>query len=251
MPAWMLFYLLPAVVLPHLPSLPASSFCWFALLVGVLCWRVAPWLMALLLGVAWTGLAGQIYIDHVLPKALEGRELSASACVSSLMQPFDGDYRRVQVEVLHAYHGNQLQAFSGRVILGDYQGWLLIPGECYAMRVKLKRPHALHNFSLPDREAVAVANAILAQGYITHVGDSVTPRFEYVVLRWRACIQALIVGSPLSADLQGLLAALVLGDKSLLSDEQWRDSRRSGTDDQPGEPQTCPSERRRLARLPL
>lgn len=229
MPAWMLFYLIPAVVLPHLPSLPSTSFCWLALIVGGLCWRVAPWFMALLLGIAWTGLAGQTYLNDVLPINLEKREISTEACVSGLLKPFDGGYRRVELDIVNASLDSKRLSFNGRVIVGDYQGWPLLAGECFAMRLKLKRPHSLHNFSLPDRGALTVANGTLAQGYITYVGESLGSRSQDIVLRWRSYMQAMIIASPLDAELQGLLAALVLGDKGLLSDEQWRDSRRSGT----------------------
>ncbi len=225
MPAWMLIFCGVAATFPHLPSLPNVTTAWLGAVVAVVCWRVSPTAMAALLAMAWVSLHGHHYLSSRLPVELEGQPLQVEACVAKLFAPFDGRYRRVTMDIV----STEGDRWGGRVQLGDYAGWPLHAGHCYAIEVKLKRPHSLHNFALPDRGAQSVARGIVAQGYIRQWHGELKGRWYDATLRQRSKLQRWILDSPLSDTHKGLLAALVLGDKSLLDSALWQDSVRSGT----------------------
>lgn len=229
MPAWIVIFCTGCLVVPWLPSLPTVTTAWLSVIVVLGLWRVQPAMMAGLAGMALATLSGQEYLAHRLPITLEGKVLQVEACVADLLAPFNGRYRRVDIDILSTRHDNTPLVWQGRAQVGDYKGWPLRAGQCYAMDLKLKRPHSLHNFELTDRGATAVVKGIVAQGYIRHVGEQRQPLSKYGLLRARGQLQAWLLASPLSATGQGLLAALLLGDKSLLSLQQWRDSQRTGT----------------------
>lgn len=217
------------LVMPWLPSLPTLATAWLSVIVACCLWRVIPAMMAGLVGMALVTLAGQDYLAQRLPLSYEGKVLQVDACVADLLAPFNGRYRRIDIDIVSARYDNNALSWQGRAQVGDYKGWPMSAGQCYAMEVKLKRPHSLHNFELTDRGATAVVKGIVAQGYIRHVGEQRPQRLKYGLLRARDRFQAWLLTSPLSPPSQGLMAALLLGDKSLLSLQQWRDSQRTGT----------------------
>ncbi|HSG61939.1 MAG TPA: DNA internalization-related competence protein ComEC/Rec2 [Pseudomonadales bacterium] len=229
MPAWMLMFCVGCMVTPWLPVLPDLTTAWLSMLLAGCLWRVQPMMMGGLLGVAIASLSGHDYLQHRLPQTLEGRVLQVEACVADLLAPFDGRYRRLDIDILSVTEGHQLLPWQGRAQVGDYQGWPLQAGHCYAMEVKLKKPHSLHNFDLPDWGSNAVVDGILAQGYIRAVHDRRPNLKRYALLRLRQDVQHWLLASPLSESSKGLLAALLLGDKTQLTVQQWRDSQRTGT----------------------
>ncbi len=225
MPLWMLVFCSVAAIFPHVPSLPNVTTAWLMVSLAIVFWRVSKPMMAALLAMAWVTLQGQHYLTSRLPFELEGQPLQVEACVAKLFSPFDGRYRRVTMDVV----STKGHRWRGRVHLGDYAGWPLHAGHCYSLEVKLKRPHSLHNFTLPDRSAQSVAQGIVAQGYIRQWHGELDSRWHDALLRQRSSLQRWILDAPLSDTQRGLLAALILGDKSLLDRALWQDSVRSGT----------------------
>jgi len=229
MPTWMLLFVAVVSLLPHASTLLQESTAWLGVVVSIFLCRVAPKIIAPLVGVAWVTLNGHYYLDQRLPITMEGRPLLVDACVKALFAPFDGRYRQLRLEILSVHNIPELSVWRGEVIVGDYQGWPVVAGHCYSMELKLKRPHSYHNFLLPDRGAAAVMRGIAGQGYIKDVIQPLPNHVNGALLRWRSVIQDWLLQSPLTDASRGLLAALIIGDKSLLNAKQWQQSIRSGT----------------------
>lgn len=212
--------------------------------------RVGLLMLLGLLGVVWSAsTALQLRADWLAPE-WQGKNLLITAQVIQLPgKRGDGSPSRFAVQVLDARlaSGKKLR-FQGRVRLSWKRGPDLKLGQVWRMTVRLKRPHGLANPHTFDYEAWLFSQRYRATGYVRdrdstpleltsgqafdHAIDKAIDKainkaigLDRRIALWR---QSLIESVP-ELPFQGVLRALLVGDRSGLSQDQWTVFRRTGT----------------------
>ena len=110
-------------------------------------------------------------------------------------------------------------------------------GQVWSVYAKLKPPKGLASWGAFDFEKFALANGIMATGYIQNkkaenIGTAIR-WFEKVRLRYRQVIldkaQTAAVDTVANRENTAILLALLIGDKSWLTSQQWQDFKQTGT----------------------
>ncbi|WP_166220986.1 DNA internalization-related competence protein ComEC/Rec2 [Pseudomonas atagonensis] len=208
--------LLVPVFMPALPPV------WLMLLLPVVALILLPFrsypLALLLFGFTWASVSAQWALNDRLPVELDGETRWVEGRVIGLPQSSDGV---VRFELADARSRHETLPTLMR--LAWYAGPPVNSGERWRLAVKLKRPAGLLNPDAFDYEAWLLAQRIGATGTIKD-GERLTPARG----AWRDGIRQRL----LAVDAQGrggALAALVLGDGSGLSREDWQILQDTGT----------------------
>lgn len=189
-------------------------------------------------GIAWIIFNANLQAREALPDALEQKELVVQGVIDGLPQE-QGVSTRFTLSATFLCHtnGNEcaLAAPSVRrsLLLSDFSGRKYRPGEQWQLKVRLKRPHGFANPGSFDYEAWLFSSGIDATGYVregeeNRLLDSRTspgpiPGFDLLRYQFRDSLGNL----PLSHS--GLVLALTIGDRYLLSDRDWDLMTKSGT----------------------
>ncbi|WP_095048626.1 DNA internalization-related competence protein ComEC/Rec2 [Pseudomonas sp. Irchel s3h9] len=208
--------LLVAVFMPALPPV------WLMLLLPVVALMLLPFrsypLAFLLFGFTWASVGAQWALNDRLPAGLDGETRWVEGRVVGLPQNSDGVVR-FELADAHSRH----EKLPSLMRLAWYAGPQVNSGERWRLAVKLKRPSGLRNPEAFDYEAWLLAQRIGATGTIKD-----GQRLSEARWAWRDSIRQRL----LSVDAQGrngALAALVLGDGSGLSREDWQTLQDTGT----------------------
>ena len=195
---------------------------WLMLLLPVVALMLLPFrsypLALLLFGFTWASVSAQWALNDQLPIRLDGETRWVEGRVVGLPQHSDGV---VRFELADARSRHEKLPTLMR--LAWYAGPPVNSGERWRLAVKLKRPVGLLNPDAFDYEAWLLAQRIGATGTIKD-GERLTAARG----AWRDGIRQRL----LAADAQGragALAALVLGDGSGLSREDWQILQDTGT----------------------
>ncbi len=216
---------------PELPhpawALPSPLLLW--LLYGFPRLR---WLWLCGLGFAWALYSAHSILSRELAPGLEGRDLLVEGAIISLPER-RGRQTRFQLDVDRLMDGEQLVPSPGPVRLSWYLGAPEIrAGERWRLLVRLKRPHGFFNGSGFDYEAWLFRQGIRATGYVRASAknrrlDDGAGKFHIHGARQdlRSRIQEVLGDSPTL----GLVLALAIGDRSVLSGAEWRALSLTGT----------------------
>lgn len=197
--------------------------------------------LALMLGFTWAGLFGSWRLADALPLEWETKEVELVGVVATLPQALENgtrftfDVERVLTPNAkvpsHISLAQYVDGFSETANLADLLKFQA--GERWHLRVKLKRPHASMNPHGFDFEAWALERNIRAVGAIRKTTlnqrlNNFVWRPVYMVEALREKIQHrmlhVLAGKPYSAVLQ----ALVIGDESGISLDDWQVFLRTG-----------------------
>ncbi|OED43124.1 DNA internalization-related competence protein ComEC/Rec2 [Endozoicomonas sp. (ex Bugula neritina AB1)] len=119
--------------------------------------------------------------------------------------------------------------YSGKIRLSWFQAQELIPGETWQFIVKLKRPHGFASEGAMDYEAWIVRQGVQATGYVKQAERLSDPAYgSQWIHSLRLSLRQWVAANSSSAN-QGMLIALLTGDKSGLSSQQWQRLNTSGT----------------------
>lgn len=159
-----------------LPRLPPVWVLWIFLFVGVMlavALRRASWSGVLLFGFASCCLHGQSGLQHQLPLAFEGRDLVLRGRIVDLPIP---ETRRTRFLLRVDTDQDQEPALRGRLLqLSWYdEGKTVVPGprsalhagSVWQLHVRLRAPRSLVNPGGFDSERYALAQRIVATGYV-------------------------------------------------------------------------------------
>ena len=209
---------------------------------------------ALLLGYAYASLRAQWRLSDTLPRAWEGRDVILEGRIAELPEAVPNGVRFTFTVTGHQpadamvprrlslawFLGTDLADLGTDPVLGSVPKSTtpksasipsLHPGERWQLRVRLKRPHGMINPGGFDMEAWSLTQGIRASGavrtdegnrrlpaapapwwqvpglFIESVRDEVRSRMQSVLgeRRWR-----------------GVMVALVVGDQSLISQDDWQ-----------------------------
>ncbi|QXZ15994.1 DNA internalization-related competence protein ComEC/Rec2 [Pseudomonas sp. AO-1] len=202
-----------------LPVLPPVGLMMLLPLVGLMLLPFRSYPLAFLLfGFTWACVSAQWALNDRLPEALDGETRWVEGRVVGLPQTSEGV---VRFELADAR--SRHEKLPSLMRLAWYAGPPLNSGERWRLAVKLRRPSGLLNPDAFDYEAWLLAQRIGATGTIKD-----GQRLAEAGWAWRDSIRQRL----LEVDTQGrggALAALVLGDGSGLSREDWQILQDTGT----------------------
>jgi len=206
-----------------------------------------------LLGVIW-GIGYGYYLKSVqLPPDLEGQTFIVTGTVTGL--PRDDQLKqrftlRVETALTDQRQVLLAEAFPQQLLLSWYKSPTVTPGERWQLKVKLKRPRGFVNPAGFDYQAWLLRQGLGATGYVRHSDINQrlgTPGGE-LIARARMSLQQWLSGpdnqqpvgkSTVSATnvsandhlsrLNGLLIALLIGERSQISTAQWQLLQQTGT----------------------
>ncbi len=191
-------------------------------------WHLPVWLLA---GFLWALWIGHQLLAQGLPAALEGQDLLLEGQVAGLPVVRER-HVRFEFDVRQARQGDRVVPFAARIRLNWYGRYPdLVPGQPWRLTVRLKAPHGFRNPGGFDYEGWLFQHRIRATGYVRAKGinEPLGVAQGYPVQRLRhglrTRIQAVLADSPV----QGLLLALVIGDRGAITPGQWQWLQQTGT----------------------
>ncbi|VAX14459.1 DNA internalization-related competence protein ComEC/Rec2 [hydrothermal vent metagenome] len=223
--------------LQHVQVLPAIE--WSILLLPAIVlavwlpgfWRLTGWWLA---GVFWMLLQAQLILVHSLPVKLEGKDVLVRGRISSLPEQ---NFRRTrfEFELESLSRDGRIYSSPGRVRLSWYRVGKrqnLHAGQYWQLQVRLKRPQGLMNPGGFDYEGWLFQHRIRATGYIrkSHKNHKLTDvGSSCFLLCLREKIRDHIIKITHARNSTGLLLALSIGERSLITPVQWQWLRKTGT----------------------
>ncbi|MFZ9642069.1 MAG: DNA internalization-related competence protein ComEC/Rec2 [Candidatus Methylopumilus sp.] len=203
--------------------------------------HIFAYLLVMALGFAWAGLLASWRLADALPAEWELKEIEVLGVVASLPQALENGTRfTLDVEQVLTPNAKVPQHIAVAQYADGYfktanTSHLLKfhAGERWHLVLKLKRPHATINPHGVDFEAWALAHNIRAFGTVrnTRLNQRITRfvwRPAYIVQAGRERIQSrmnkVLAGLPYS----GVLQALVIGDDTAISQQDWQLFLRTG-----------------------
>ncbi|GIZ13390.1 DNA internalization-related competence protein ComEC/Rec2 [Pseudomonas sp. NCCP-436] len=221
MRAGMLALALGLLSLRFLPTLPPG---WLLILsavvgLGLLLSRLYP-VGFFLLGLAWACTSAQWALDDRLAPSLDGRTLWLEGQVSGLPAVKDGVVRFQLVDAQ-----SRRAALPQRIRLSWRNGPELRSGEHWRLAVTLRQPNGLVNPQTFDYEAWLLAQRIGATGSVK-AGQRLSEAGGFSA--WRDSLRQKLLEVE-AFGRAGAITALILGDGSGLSREDWRLLQHTGT----------------------
>ncbi len=227
-------------VLPSLPDIPLwlSAPALVLLLMGT--WRGrGPTALgcAFLGGLLWALWSGQQRLQTLLPEVLEARDFWVTGVVGGLPQRSERAQQflfRVEhscFDLLPADCPDHVALFRDRLIQLNYYGsQTLEPGQRWFWRVRLSRPRGFANPGGFDYEAWLVQQGVAARGYVRDTAFNVRLEDGGAWLsRWRHGLREQLLRALEGRAQAGIIVALVLGDRELVSGEDWELFTQTGT----------------------
>ncbi len=218
-----------------LPTLPPLWVLVSIVAAAVPFWRHRKlrWIAWLLFYVAWSGFHATHARQFQLPATLDGAELQVTGTIIGLVEHDRARYRfLIETEPMDQ-HGDSGR-WAGTVRLSWYtdEPLTLVPGERWKLAVRLFAPRGYANPGGFDYERWLYAQGIEATGSVrtgrrmaAAVGlnrwvDRVRTRYQVALARG---------GEQHGLVREGVLAALAIGDRSAITDIEWRRFLDTGT----------------------
>ena len=207
------------ITLRFLPVLPSAGWLLLMLAAAVLLLASRAWPVGLfILGLAWACVQGQRALDDRLADSFDGRTFWVEGRVIGLPQQGENSVR-FELQGAKSRHG----PLPATIRLSWYGGPSVNSGERWRLLVKLKKPKGLLNPQGFDFEAWLLAQRIGATGTVKQ--GQLQAKASHA---WRDCLRQRL----LRVDANGRaawLAALVMGDGSGLSRDDWTLLQATGT----------------------
>ncbi|MCP4996756.1 MAG: DNA internalization-related competence protein ComEC/Rec2 [Gammaproteobacteria bacterium] len=226
-------FLAGVVLLQWQPSLPPAIWSSFLLLLPLVLWKRQLLLPLLFLsGFLWASIHAHWQLSDPLPVSLEGQDLTITGVVEGLPVRKERQLRFDLFVELAELEGEGVP-FSGKVRVNWYNHFpKLSPGERWQFTLRLKRPHGYANPGGFDYEAWLFRQGIKATGYVRDAGSAVRIQNNVpgnLIDRWRKQIGIQIDHLLQDHPGAGLIKAMVIGDRSGVSQESWKRLINSGT----------------------
>ncbi len=227
-------FLAGVIWLQQWASLPPAWWSIGLLLLAPLLWRLSsprhlP--VALLCGFLWASLQGHWVLASGIGAEHEGRDIVIRGRITDLPVYQSRSVRFVMTLDTATLDGQRI-AFPARVRLNWYGHFpRLVPGERWRLMVRLKQPHGFLNPGGFDYEGWLFQQRIRATGYVRKSGENrrlADPRGQWSN-RLRHHLRQRIHTVLAESEGRGLLLALIMGDQSEISADQWQLLQRTGT----------------------
>lgn len=230
-------FVIGALLLQFQAELLDNSLSLLLLPLAVIIWlfRKHPFIQLpalFLVGFLWASLhAHQLLSTELIPD-LEGVDLQLTGVISSLPE-VSPDRTRFEFNVKKVSQLEELNQFPRRLLLSWYSDApRLAVGETWQLWVRLKRPHGLSNPGGFDYEQKLFQSGIRATGYIRVNDDNsrLKPTGNSQIFnRLREQVGERIAEEIGGQPFEGIVRALIIGDRSLITPAQWEHFRSTGT----------------------
>lgn len=225
------FFCMGVFSVQFLTNLPSANFLYLVIGVLLVVVRWLRYLSVYLLGFVWAAAYAQFLAGHQLLKPLEGQETLVVGQVYGLPT---SNQRATQflLHVERVISPIAVSAFPKNIRLNWYnKSHRLRAGDRWQLLVKLKRPHGLANPYGFDYEKWLFQQKIGASGYVreSRRNRRISSASMGSIAVWRESIKDYIGRALQGAEHEGVIKALVLGDRSDISVQQWDVFRRTGT----------------------
>jgi len=219
-----------------LPVLPTSG--WLVVTLPLLfLWIRYPQLLPVwgfIAGLLWALSQATVTLSSELAPELERQDLLVLGCIASLPEQI-GRRTRFQFDLEQVERNGHIVAGPDRIRLSWYssKNRRLQAGDCWQLKVRLKRPHGSYNPGGMDYEGWLYRSGIRASGYIRKwEGNRQIERSQsrYYIHHIRQQIGEKI--EQMAGESQqgvALLKALTIGDRSGLTVDQWQIFSKTGT----------------------
>ncbi len=163
-----------------------------------------------------------------LPSSLEGRDLVIKGTISGLPSS-SGALTRFQFLPREIDHESQLpkKQLPKKLWLNWYRSPELLSGQVWQLKVRLRHPRGSYSKGAFDREAWAAREGITAVGYVRE-GEFISAATGFSLDSVRLTIRGWLEQNS-SPDNAAILSAILVGDKSNLSQQQWDEFNSTGT----------------------
>lgn len=223
------------------PSWTSSELLQFLPVCLFLFYRLRPRrvLLSFFIGYLWALLFAVSYLQHGLDDELVSRDILIQGIVSGLSEVSDRSVRfNFEVSDYWLVEGETQTRVNRHMptklrLSWYYQNKSVQPGDRWQLLVRLKQPHGMQNPGGFDYEKWLYLQGIHATGYVrkSHKNTllvSSSGSLTGLISRTRQYLITLI--SQLSEkNFTGVLQALTVGNKSLITLDQWRVLRETGT----------------------
>ena len=217
-------------------TLPEQRYLVFLIVILMLgCWlcrkRHSPLKISIVcsllfvLGAFWHIANAQYRLQQRIPVDMEGVDFLVRGYVASLPE-----YGEISQQFMF-YIESAPNGFERRKILLNYYGAEPIHvAQRWQFQIRLKRPHGFSNAGTFDYEAWLLQQGVAGKGYVreSEANQSVGSR-KQSVLGIRDRLKNRILKSTEGLKQQSIILALAIGDRSLISEQQWRLFSQSGT----------------------
>lgn len=228
-------FLAGVLLCQQLAVLPSSAWCWLLFISLPLCFLRSVFVTipcGFASGLLWAMLHGYIVLSSELPTEYESQDLLAVGVIVSLPER-DKNRQRFEMEVSELRHNGQRINGPDKIRLNWYRGHAdVLPGDIWRLRIRLKRPHGFMNPGGFDYEAWLFQHRIRATGYVRTADENLLLSrvntawsFDWVRYVIKKNLNTVLAGS----ELGGVINALTIGERSLISPEHWEVFRRTGT----------------------
>ncbi|MGD9152079.1 MAG: DNA internalization-related competence protein ComEC/Rec2 [Gammaproteobacteria bacterium] len=210
-------------VVSHVPSLILLFIGWLVTIIVYLRFKnkITIVMLGIICGFCWVMLCAQIQLTHRLPVSQEGKVLTVVGKVISLPQSKQN------------FTSFVFQTNKRRLKLNWYNPQKTIhSGEVWRLHVRLKRPHGFMNPGGFDYEAYLFVRRINATGYVVDNAANTliaTAWYSQSFNRLRQLLRSEIQYSFANQSLMGFVLALVVGDRTMVTPNQWKVLRHTGT----------------------
>jgi len=187
--------------------------------------KILLFLGFLLSGVCWHLFHGEQRLDQRIPESLEGRDLLVQGYVASIPQqrPAGQSFEFVVQRAESLFP-------QGRILLNSYGEHQFKASQRWQLLVRMQQPHGSANLGAYDYEAWLFQQGIAARGYVRADTDNrLLPGTRPSLLTLRAALRDQLLAVTDGLTFQSVLLALTLGERSLLTDDQWALFTRTGT----------------------
>jgi len=182
-------------------------------------------------GFLWATFVAHHYLETKIPNQLEGKNILISGIIRSIPEKI-GRRTRFEMSLNSVSYENKKYKTPKKIKLNWYGATSkLIPGDKWQLVVRLKKPFSYQNPGGFDYEGWMFQNQIDAKGYVrksnlNKILQSNQSLISFTRIRYflKKEIKA-IVQTPY----RPIILALLIGDKSEISSEQWSIFRKTGT----------------------
>ena len=184
-------------------------------------WRQLRWLLFLPLGLGWCWLAADQHLATRLDRSYEGRVVTLDGWVSSLPATH-GELTEFEFRVgtLDGHAPGPGIPATVRLSM-ESQSQMPQAGEHWRFGAKLRRPRGFMDPGSFDYEGWLFFHDIGATGYVSN-DTALLPGTRYPLLELRAGLRRQITAALAGSPYAGMVTALVTGDQSGITEDQWQ-----------------------------
>ncbi|VAW91876.1 DNA internalization-related competence protein ComEC/Rec2 [hydrothermal vent metagenome] len=182
-------------------------------------------------GFIWaTVIAHQLLNNKIVPE-LEGQDIVVKGIISSLPEKI-GRRTRFEFTIKSVLYNNIKYSTPKKIKLNWYgSAPKLIPDDYWQLLVRLKKPFSYQNSGGFDYEAWMFQNEIDAKGYVRNSKKNILLQANYSFFSFNQIRYNLKrnIKKINQSSYRSIILALLIGDKSEITDTQWSVFRKTGT----------------------